>query len=82
MAKKISAPLTKEEKRKNIVRRILLLCLLVSMALLFVELVDNKYTVEYHNIFDIVIALLGVVMIARRFPVSADMPQGRDFRII
>ena len=68
MAKKISAPLTKEEKRKNIVRRILLLCLLVSMALLFVELVDNKYTVEYHNIFDIVIALLGVVMIAEAVP--------------
>lgn len=68
MAKKISAPLTKEEKKKNTVRRILLICLLVSMALLFIELVDNKYTVEYHGIFDIVIALLGAVMIAEAIP--------------
>lgn len=62
MAKKISTPLTKEEKRGNVIRRILLICLLVSMAILFVELVDNKFTVDYRSIMDVAFVLLWAVM--------------------
>ncbi len=68
MARKISAPLTKEEKRSNMIRRILLFCLLASMAILFVELVDNKFTVDYHGIMDIVFVLLWAVMTAEAIP--------------
>lgn len=62
MAKKISVPLTKEEKRSNTIRRILLICLLTSLAILFMELVDNKYTVDYHGAMDVVFVLLWAVM--------------------
>ena len=53
MATKIKVPLTKEEKRDHMLRRILLFCLLGSLCVLFVELIDRAYTVEYHRAFDI-----------------------------
>ena len=64
MAKKIKVPLTKEDKRNNMLRRILLFCLLGSLSILFAELIDRAYTVEYHGIFDVIYAVFAVVMAA------------------
>lgn len=64
MAKKRKAPLTKEEKRNNWIRRILLFCLLGSLFILLTELIDRAYTVEYHGIFDILYVVFTVIMAA------------------
>ena len=63
MAAKIKVPLTKEEKRDHMLRRILLFCLLGSLCVLFVELIDRAYTVEYHRAFDILYIVFAVVML-------------------
>ena len=63
MATKIKVPLTKEEKRDHMLRRILLFCLLGSLCVLFVELIDRAYTVEYHRAFDILYIVFAVVML-------------------
>ncbi len=60
--KKVSIPLTKEQKRANWVRRILLWCVVASLALLFVQLVDRAYTVRYTRVLDLAYAAMWLFM--------------------
>lgn len=62
MKKKNKLPITREQRLFNWKRRGLLFCLLVSLVILIMEGIDNKHTVDYRGVMDIVFAVLWAVL--------------------
>ena len=63
MAKnKTKFSLTKEERKSRIIRRGLLGCTLISLLILVMEMVDNRFTVDYRQEFDVGFVILWLIM--------------------
>lgn len=62
MKNKNVLPKTKEDKLFSWKRRGLLTCLLVSLIILILEGIDNKHTVNYRGVMDIVFAVLWIIL--------------------
>ena len=59
---KIHGNLSKQEKQYRLVRRCILVCLLVSLAILMMQFADKRFTVEWHGGMNIVFAILWFCM--------------------
>lgn len=63
MAKnKTKFSLTKEERKSRRIRRGLLGCTLISLLILVMEMVDNRFTVDYRQEFDVGFVILWLIM--------------------
>lgn len=59
---KVKAQLTKEEKIRNHVRRAMLLCLMVSIGILFAQFIDKRFTENVKHGMDIAFVILWAIM--------------------
>jgi len=59
---KVKVHLTKEERIKNHIRRAMLLCLMVSLGILFAQFIDKRFSESAKRGMDIAFVILWAVM--------------------